>query len=96
MNIKEILSLPLKYHLPWSKYGRSSDRQFCTLEAVIGRDSMLKWCIREGGECLRRDGEWEYEPQPSSRTDEFIAATRWPSAEEAGMFAANHFEGTKP
>ena len=32
---------------------------------------------------LNKDGEWEYEPQPSSRDDEFFARCRWESFDEA-------------
>ena len=35
------------------------------------------WAIRAIGECYSRNGEWLYEPSPSSREDDFIAATRY-------------------
>jgi len=36
------------------------------------------WAVRDGrGCCLNSDGEWEYEPQPSSRKDDFLARTRF-------------------
>lgn len=35
------------------------------------------WAVRKSGWCLNRDGEWEYEPIPSSRDDEFFARCRW-------------------
>lgn len=34
-------------------------------------------------EVLNRDGHWEWEPQPSSRTDAFLARARFTSFDEA-------------
>lgn len=59
------------------------------------------WAIVSGAKTvLNQDGEWEYEPQPSSRDDAFFARCRWPSAREAISFAYNHLaqypSGHKP
>lgn len=40
------------------------------------------WCVSNDSSVLNTNGEWEWEPMPSSRTDEFIAATRF-SLDEA-------------
>ena len=40
------------------------------------------WAVRWLSYCLDADGEWVFEPQPSSRDDEFFARTRW-SRDEA-------------
>jgi hypothetical protein len=38
-----------------------------------------RWAITDRfGNVMLRTGEWVYEPMPSSRTEEFIAATRFP------------------
>ena len=50
------------------------------------------WAIVGDGSVLNKDGLWEYEPMPSSRTDEFRARTRWPTAREAIQFAQNHMQ----
>jgi hypothetical protein len=41
------------------------------------------WAVRDGNLCLNFSGEWEPEPYPSSRSADFLARTRWPSAEAA-------------
>jgi len=40
-----------------------------------------KWVISLRGEVLNKQGEWEYEPLPSNRDDEFIERTRFDSPE---------------
>lgn len=41
------------------------------------------WAVRRHGNCLNKQGEWEWEPMPSSRDDEFMARCRFASAQEA-------------
>ncbi len=42
------------------------------------------WCIKMSGDwCLTKDLQWEWEPMPSSRSDEFIRRTRFASRCEA-------------
>jgi len=47
---------------------------------IVQRDENA-WVIYDAGACLNIYDEWEIEPQPSSRTDEFKARTRMPLAE---------------
>lgn len=47
-----------------------------------------KWAVRRMGECLNKQGEWEYEPMPSSRDDEFLARCRFDTAREALVAAS--------
>ena len=42
-----------------------------------------KWAIRKNGNCLNKDAEWEYEPQPSSRDDAFLERCRFESSSHA-------------
>lgn len=35
------------------------------------------WAVRKGGMCLTNEDEWIWEPQPSSRDEEFYERTRW-------------------
>lgn len=40
-----------------------------------------QFAVLRHGRCLAADGSWDYEPQPSSRTDEWIAAHRFGQGE---------------
>jgi hypothetical protein len=48
------------------------------------------WAIVGDCGCLAHDGEWEYEPLPSSRSEEFFERCRWYTAAEAMEFAKEH------
>lgn len=50
------------------------------------------WAIHSEGHCLAKDGEWEWESLPSSRTEEFLQRCRWPTAIEAITFATDHMK----
>lgn len=39
------------------------------------------WAVKKMGSVLNREGEWEYEPSPSNRDDEFFARCRFTEAE---------------
>jgi hypothetical protein len=71
------------YFLDCDHTGRGP--QHVTLEAVYGFDGK-RWAVREAEMCLNKSGGWEWEPQPSSRDDEFYARCRWATAEEALAF----------
>lgn len=48
------------------------------------RDGSVKWkVVDQCGNVLSRDGQWQLEPMPSSRTDEFLRMHRFASAREA-------------
>lgn len=51
-----------------------------------------RWAVRRLGMSLGTDGEWDYEPQPSSRDDAWIAAFRFPNA-QAALHAASEVRG---
>jgi hypothetical protein len=42
-----------------------------------------KWAVKDVGSVLNKEDEWEYEPSPSNRDDDFIKRCRYDSAEEA-------------
>lgn len=44
------------------------------------------WAIIKGGNCFSRELDWEYEPMPSGRDEEFLVRCRFNSSEEAKLF----------
>ena len=42
-----------------------------------------KWCVRRLQWCLNHESEWEWEPSPSSRDDDFYARCRFDAMAEA-------------
>lgn len=49
--------------------------------------------VLNGSWVLNREGQWEDEPSPSSRTPEFLARTRWGSPDEALAFVETTLPG---
>jgi hypothetical protein len=47
------------------------------------------WAVLRFSQCLGTDGEWSYESNPSSRTDNWLARHRFP-LEEALALAKEH------
>jgi hypothetical protein len=58
------------------KTGARIDRTSRALDAPA-------FAVRMHGNCLSRDGEWELEPQPSSRDENFFKMHRWSDLSEA-------------
>jgi hypothetical protein len=42
-----------------------------------------RWCILSAGYALNRDGDWEYEPIPSSRDEDYRQRTGWATLDAA-------------
>lgn len=53
-----------------------------TVERRNGLDG-TKWAVKWMDRVLGKDGEWEWEPSPSNRDDEFMARCRFDSFDEA-------------
>lgn len=67
--------------LPVAAYEASSTVQ---LVACRQRDGSRLWAVRDNfGSVLNKMGEWEYQPMPSSRNDEFLARCRYATPLEA-------------
>jgi hypothetical protein len=56
-----------------------------TLQRRTQRDGSHRWVVYRFGTsyALNRDGQWEYEPIPSSRDDAYLARTRFATLMEA-------------
>lgn len=71
--------------VPPDPLGSHPLRRGVYLTRVHGRD-IVRWAIRHGegagSDVFTRDGEWEWEPQPSSRDDAFFARCRFATADE--------------
>jgi hypothetical protein len=56
-----------------------------TIDRVCGFHG-VKYAIRQAGACMDANGEWEFEPMPSSRSDEWLKRFRfkeWKAAADA-------------
>ena len=75
--------------IPMTDYSRAE-----VVATKFAGDGMtpISWAVREGGCVLSKSGEWETEPIPSSRDDEFLARARFSSAENAAIIAKRHFK----
>lgn len=60
-----------------------SDGAHIYVERRKQREGGASWAIVRGQACFTREGIWECEPMPSSRTDEFLARARYDSLEYA-------------
>lgn len=65
-----------------------SPRSSIKVERVLKREGPATWAVRLDGDCLNRQGEWEWEPMPSGRDEDFLARCRFDTAEEAIAAAA--------
>lgn len=55
-----------------------------TIQRARQVDGADLWKVKRGdSHCLNKDGEWEYEPLPSSRDDDFLTRCRYSTADEA-------------
>ena len=48
-----------------------------TIDRCKQIDGTIKYAVRQAGACLGVTGEWEYEPMPSSRDDDFLREYRF-------------------
>ena len=69
------------------------------IEERLQIDDRRLWILKmesSNGWVLGKDAEWHWEPRPSSRTDEFIALTRWSSPDEVHTFWIENIKEEKP
>lgn len=61
-----------------------------------GKGPELWGVVSHMGFVWGKAGDWAYEPQPSSRTEEFIREFRWTDYDEAVKAAETAFRAPKP
>ncbi len=71
MNDAELLAKAIKFQFGEDLYVES--------RGITG------WVVSDGSAVRNTLGEWEYEPRPSSRTEDFILRTRRPLEEAVRM-----------
>jgi hypothetical protein len=70
---------PCKWHLE----GVRDRLGEVTIDIVARIDGPDRYAVRRGGSCLSKEGFFEWEMQPSSRTDEFFKRCRYNTFNEA-------------
>lgn len=73
--------MPAGVALQSYRIGKGSDA--IMVECAQQMSGPDRWAVRRHGNVLSKQGEWEYEPMPSSRDDEFLERCRFASAAEA-------------
>jgi hypothetical protein len=59
------------------------------IDRVRNRTGVV-YAIRQSGACMDAEGNWEYEPIPSSRTDDWLDRFRFGTWEEAAKAIHKH------
>jgi hypothetical protein len=74
----------------WSLLGHETIHVELTCHAGEGphKPPYDTWAVRQGPWCLNAGLEWEYEPLPSSRGDDFLRRTRFTKDEALELAAA--------
>lgn len=89
MSLAESFPRPVKWLVAGGDVHRFHENVH--IEERQQRDGSFLYAITRMGDVMARDGEWEYEPQPSSRDDDFISRTRYTSFEVAlAHFLVHH------
>lgn len=57
------------------------------IDEAMQRDGSRLFAVRRGAWTANRDGEWEYEPIPSSRDDDYLLRCRFADWETAFLLA---------
>jgi hypothetical protein len=60
------------------------------IERCRQRDGSYKYAVRQAGAVMSKIGNWEHEPIPSSRDDEFFARCRFVSWADAANAILKH------
>lgn len=66
-----------------SSYRVGNSIDAARVERVMQIEGPDKWAVRLHGRCLNTAGQWEWEPMPSSRDDDFLGRCRFDTAHAA-------------
>lgn len=66
------------------------------IESREQMDGNMRWVLKMHEWVLGKDGDFHFEPTPSSRTDEFIENTRFGSLDECHSFWVESVTESKP
>ncbi len=77
-NLNEVVTIRVKQ----GRFGGDDPNDWLTVERRDGHEG-TKWAVCDKGLCLTHKGRWEWEPQPSSRTDAFKKRCRFDTFDEA-------------
>lgn len=85
----ELPLVAISYKLPWSHFDPPSPHMFAEIVATKfdSEGNPTAWAIREGHNVLAKDLEWELEPNPSRRDEDFFSRARYSTADEAYSYA---------
>ncbi len=92
MNQKEWLERAVKFDLGECIFHKRP----IVIERRLQIDDTEKWVLKMHEWVLGKDGDFHYEPMPSSRTDEFIENTRFNSPDECYSFWVENVKSEKP
>ena len=92
MNQKEWLERAVKFDLGECIFYKRP----VVIERRLQIDGTEKWVLKMHEWVLGKDGDFHYEPMPSSRSDEFIENTRFDSPDECHSFWAENVNSEKP
>ncbi|GAT01210.1 hypothetical protein [Mycolicibacterium fortuitum] len=77
MSPAEVFTRPTRFEVTaWPGPINGANRSHYVLYVEWRGDD--QWCVTDGAYCYRKDGHKAYEPNPSSRTDRFKNAYRFP------------------
>ena len=74
------MSDPNRLDLPVLRYDAGGG---VTIDAMPQRGGKTLWAVRQLSNVMSADGEWEWEPSPSNRDDEWLARYRYATAADA-------------
>lgn len=83
LGLREALSKATRFLIQRPQYSAVGWIEVCRCEGHRLPKQPYMWAVRRDGHVLGKQWQWEHEPLPSSRDDEFYAEYRFDTREEA-------------